>query len=469
MRSVARLLAVVAVVVTTVFGLVAPASAVVTCTSAGGAVTIGVDTGDTAVIVRNGDEIMVNGAPCAPPANVSTTNTITVDSSGSPTEVAIDLSGGLFEGSGGSEIPFTVDLPSGRLRIVGSTGDDHVVVGQNGINLNADETTGDADVTITGTPQIIVDGAGGADSISVGGGSGTGQPGPSATLLGQLGDDTLHGGAAGSTLDGGDGVDTANYSGATQLQLADLSTGSVTHQAGGTDALIAIENLTGSPGDDLILGDEADNVLRGGDGTDTIDFSAAASGVSVDLAAGSAAGQGSDTLEAIENVIGSPADDDLTGDGADNVLAGATGDDTIDGGAGADTLVGGEGNDTASFASSSAAVTVDLRKGTAKGDGDDTIDGFENVLGSGKADSISGNKSSNELDGRGGKDDVSGGDGTDEVLGGDGNDLLFGGNGNDIVKGGNGKDQLNGGKGTHDICKGGADPDSFVFCENFPT
>ncbi len=476
MRSGARLLIATAVLILAVVGLASPASAA-TCTFAAPTATIDVGAGETATISRSGSDITLNGAPCSPNATVSTTDSIVVNTSGAPTEVAIDLRGGPFapgatdEGDGGSEIEFTLNLSTGSptLRIIGSTGDDNIVVGANGINLDASETTSDADVTISGSPSLVLEGGDGADRLSVGGGAGTGGAGPPATLQGQAGDDRLLGGIGGSTLDGADGTDEASYVGATELTLADLSSGQVTIQGGALDTLVAIENLTGSPGNDLLIGDMGNNAIDGGAGMDTIDFGNAGSGVTVNLANHTATGEGNDTLSGIENVLGSGADDAITGDGAANILAGSAGDDTIDGGDEADTLVGGDGKDTVSFASSKGAVTVDLGKGTAKGAGSDTLDGFENVAGSGKGDTINGNKGPNDIDGKGGGDRVTGGNGTDDIIGGDGNDILFGGNGNDLIKGGNGKDQLNGGKGGHDICKGGADPDSFVFCENYQT
>jgi Ca2+-binding RTX toxin-like protein len=487
MRVAARSVVAAAVLVVAAVGLAAPASAA-TCTfdAATHVATVDLPSGDSAVISRSGDAITVDAVPCAG-ATVTTTDTVVVNSTGTPVELGIDLGGGAFEPGAtveddeDPEIEFTVNLPTGLLRITGSAGQDHLVSGANGINLNAAETTGDVDVTIIGAPQFAIQGAAGDDIVSIGGGSGTGGPGPAASLLGQDGDDHLLGGEGGSVLDGGAGTDEADYSGATQLTLANLASGSVEHQAGGLDSLLAIEDLTGSPGDDGIRGDAADNTLRGGGGddaiaggagndtidggagSDTVDLSDA-SKVEVDLASGSATGEGSDDLEGIENVLGSPGDDEITGDGAANVLAGAAGDDTIGGGAGDDTLVGGEGKDTVSFASSRKAVTVDLKRGRARGDGADTLAGFEHVEGSNKADEIRGNGQANTLGGGGGGDRISGGNGADDLVGNDGNDLLFGERGTDVLEGGDGRDQLNGGNG-RDRCVGGPDPDSFVLCE----
>jgi Ca2+-binding RTX toxin-like protein len=489
MRRGPRLLLVAAVLTLAAVGLATPASAL-SCTVNAAQVAIDVGAGETAVIAQSNSAITLNGAPCGT-ATVTTIDTIAVTSSGAPQEVAIDLTGGPFapgmtdEGDGGSEIEFTIAMPSGTFRIRGSSSADEIVIGAAGINLNAAETTGDPDVVITGPPQIVVLGGDGNDFLSVGGGSGTGAVGPAATLAGEAGNDRLGGGIGGGQFDGGDGQDEADYAGAVALTLADLVSGVVTHSAGGVDMLTAVEDLTGSPGDDVIHGNDQANVIDGaagadvitgglgddtidgGPGGDTLDFSNAAGPIFVDLGNNRTSGEGTDTVQQIENVVGSAFDDNLTGDAEANILAGGAGNDTIDGGDEDDTLLGGDGVDTVSFASSSASIDVDLGAGKASGAGADTLDAFENVSGSKKADTITGTKLANTLDGKNGADSINGAKGADDVLGGNGNDVLLGGNDNDIIKGGNGKDQLNGGKGTHDICKGGADPDSFVNCENF--
>jgi len=451
------------------FGLLAIPAAAATCVFAPPAVTVEVGAGETATIGRSGDDITLNGAPCGG-ATVTNTDTIAITTTGVPTEIVIDLTGGplapgLTPEADGSEIEITVNVSTGTptLRILGSTGVDHIVAGASGINLNSDETTADEDATITGSPGLVIDGGDGDDVLSLAGGAGTGTTGRQGSLLGQAGNDLLLGGVAGSTFDGGVGTDEIDYTSATQLQSANLSTGQVVHQGGGTDTLAGIENLTGSPGDDRIVGDGSDNVIDGGDGIDTIDYSAA-SAVNVDLRTGRAVGDGTDGLSSIENVIGSPFADHIVGDGGANLLDGGPGDDKIDGGGGDDTLAGRDGNDTVSFQSATEGVTVSLTRGTAEGNGADTIEGFENVVGTPRADEIRGDGARNRLDGRRGPDQAYGGGGADIILGGDGNDLLFGQSDNDTLLGESAKDQLDGGK-DRDVCKGGSGPDSFVSCE----
>ena len=53
--------------------------------------------------------------------------------------------------------------------------------------------------------------------------------------------------------------------------------------------------------------------------------------------------------------------DQMWGGKGNDTLRGGADDDILIGGAGADALDGGAGNDTASYATSTAAVTVDLR------------------------------------------------------------------------------------------------------------
>jgi hypothetical protein len=83
--------------------------------------------------------------------------------------------------------------------------------------------------------------------------------------------------------------------------------------------------------------------LLGSQGTNTLDYSAYTTGVTVNLATGQATGLAS--ISNIRNVIGSAQGDQLTGDGLDNTLVGKGGDDTLSGGAGRDILIGGTGAD----------------------------------------------------------------------------------------------------------------------------
>ncbi|HSJ49783.1 MAG TPA: calcium-binding protein [Actinomycetota bacterium] len=454
MRRASRSLAGLAVLLLAMVGLATPAAAAVDCTFAAPTATVTADAGDPVTIVRSGEAIHVNGTACDN-ATVANTDTLDFQTTGVLASVTIDLSGGPFapgataESDDSSEIEINLPADVPVIRVLGSSGADHVTAGATGINLNANETTADVDVAITGTPSIELDGADGDDVLSIGGGAGMGVA-VRGTLRGGLANDTLTTGAPGSAIDGGDGTDTVDYSGAAALEEANLATGQVIHAAGGTDTLTSIESFIGSPGDDTIVGSEGDDTIDGGDGSDTIDYSGAAGAVVVDLARRSATGQGTDVLRNIENVIGSDHNDTVSGDDGANVLDGGAGDDTV------------------SFRSSSSGVTVNLKQGTAEGAGDDTLIGFEHVQGSPEADEITGDGRANRLEGLAGNDTVFGKAGDDRIIGGNGNDRLLGQGGDDVLRGEHGRDQHNGGRG-RDHCKGGPGPDSFVLCENFPT
>ncbi len=121
---------------------------------------------------------------------------------------------------------------------------------------------------------------------------------------------------------------------------------------------MALESEAGN--DTLVGGDNA--AFRPGPGDDTIagqnlaDLSLghAPGPVKVDLAAGTASGEGNYTFSGVDGVLGSQFDDELIGNVSDNYLnggqeatsSGRGGDDRIDGGLGNDDLDGEAGSDT---------------------------------------------------------------------------------------------------------------------------
>lgn len=138
---------------------------------------------------------------------------------------------------------------------------------------------------------------------------------------------------------------------------------------------------------------------------------------------------------AAETLSGSDYQDNIFGLAGNDTLNGNAGDDVLVGGQGADTMNGGAGTDTVSYATSSAAATVNLTTNVNTG-GDaqgDSLSAIENIRGSANADSLTGDSASNHL------------------WGGDGNDTLAGGAGDDIIETGLGADQVNGGDGTLDL------------------
>jgi RTX calcium-binding nonapeptide repeat (4 copies) len=114
----------------------------------------------------------------------------------------------------------------------------------------------------------------------------------------------------------------------------------------GSDTLAHIEDALGSAFSDTFKGDDQNNALDGGPGIDTVDYSSSPGAVSVNLATGTASGEGTDSLWGIETVIGSASADTLTGSADANTIDGGSGADVINGFGGSDVLRGGAENDT---------------------------------------------------------------------------------------------------------------------------
>jgi Ca2+-binding RTX toxin-like protein len=127
----------------------------------------------------------------------------------------------------------------------------------------------------------------------------------------------------------------------------DLLFGSITTD--GQSSNVA-DTLNGGNGNDFIIGGKGADAIDGGSGEDTLSYLGSKNGVSVDLSkeTGSGGDAADDTIQHIENILGSSANDRLIGDGGHNTLYGGAGNDVIAGGGGADLLVGGAGDDSIS-------------------------------------------------------------------------------------------------------------------------
>jgi Ca2+-binding RTX toxin-like protein len=212
---------------------------------------------------------------------------------------------------------------------------------------------------------------------------------------------------------------------------------------GGNDQLFAlagdVDFLAGGPDDDLLDGgDGPDNA----DYYEVNAFwlgTPLAGPVTVDLPAGTGTGEGNDTLVSIEGASGSQGDDVMIGDAADNdfeslfegsdTVTGGDGNDFIDGGEGADDLDGGAGIDLLSFYRRSEGATVDL---AAASDSDgDALAGIEDIQGSNYDDVLGGDDAANSIFGGPGADTLTGLGGDDVLIGNGGTDSADGGLGND--------------------------------------
>ncbi|WP_138379547.1 cadherin domain-containing protein [Luteithermobacter gelatinilyticus] len=190
------------------------------------------------------------------------------------------------------------------------------------------------------------------------------------------------------------------------------------------------DNLYGEGGDDILIGGAGKDKLYGGEGNDTVDMSSedATYTADVDLSLGQIIWSDGtkDTLNSIENIIGSVNGDAITGDAGDNILDGHAGDDEIWGGAGDDTLIGGNGQDifhggdgvdTLDYSAFSLGLNIDLAAGMAVSSVvSETFDGIENIIGGSTDDNLKGNEGNNVLHGGQGDDILDGRNGNDTAV-----------------------------------------------------
>ena len=174
----------------------------------------------------------------------------------------------------------------GQDQLRGAGGDDHLSGGSGPDALYGDQ--GD-DRIFGDSGDDVVRGGRGEDTIH--GGTGidvlfgdrdnddlTGGEGDDV-LFGGLGDDTFHGDAGRDIIDGGPGTDTVDYGdspvgglpGDYDLVVSLISPDSEQGGHAEGDILLNVENVLGSPGDDLIVGNSAQvNYLDGRGGDDRL-------------------------------------------------------------------------------------------------------------------------------------------------------------------------------------------------------
>ncbi|WP_298290486.1 peroxidase family protein [Novosphingobium sp.] len=374
----------------------------------------------------------------------------------------------------------------------GDDGDDFIY-GDSGVIANGSmDTNGDSDVIAGGAGNDRIYGGGGADVIDGGDGDdiiegGSGNDG----LIGWDGNDTfvMDEGDTGfnNTIDGGLGIDLVDYSaskgGGTapngrvrgiDINLSNAGLAVVPAGVAAPDTFLAVEKAIGSAYDDIIVGGKAQVTDQAGGLVFRVD---PATGLPVPL------------LDA----LGAPVTDPLTGQPVfqtipiDFTIDGGAGRDFISGGFGNDILIGGAGSDIVSYAAASGPITVNLSVTApqATGEGTDTLTGFEGVIGSTSADTLTGSAANDVIDGGAGtaNDTLTGGAGIDTVafgsagagvtvnlgttgaqntvgagadtitlfeniIGSAFNDTLTGDGGANVIEGGLGNDAINGGAGT---------------------
>ncbi len=357
--------------------------------------------------------------------------------------------------------------------LAGDAGNDSLSGGGNVTTSAGGDTLagGEGDDTLEGGIRDIHDGGGGIDTVTfaaagsaagvdltngVGTGSALGATfanienvtgsGLNDILIGNSLDNVFVGGAGADQMVGQGGIDTADYSASTQAVSIQFTATAANPTAAGTgsggdaqgDTLQLIERVIGSALADTLSGGELNeifiggigaDVLNGGGGTDTADYSFSSAAMTINLQAGTASD--GDQLSNMERVVGTGFNDTLFGNDAANWLEGGAGNDWFRGGVGPDTLMGGAGTDTADFSTSGGGVLIQLvdnpdpnqtTGGQTNGDSTtsdaagDRFSQIENLVGSGFADDLRGSALGNKLVSGAGNDVLRGSGGADLLV-----------------------------------------------------
>ena len=349
-----------------------------------------------------------------------------------------------------------LEAGSGDDRLWGGTGADDLIGGpgfdfaeftdrSTSLVLSADgsPTSGDASDGLVGARDRI-----GTDVEGLVGGSGADR------LTGNAADNDLDGGLGADILNGAGGSDTANYLDRTKDLFIVLDGEGNDGEAGEGDNVGPngdVERVISGEGDDVLVGDDArnlldaaagDDLLDGGGGPDTligdggddiVSYLFRSEGVTATI--DGTAGSGSaldgppgarDTIgHDVEHLWGGEGSDHLTGDAASNLLYGNRG---------ADVLSGGPGDDAADYSDRSTSVSVSPNDASSSGNSDDgppgardTIRGDVEAIFAGSGDdSLVGSSAANYLDAGAGNDTINSRDaGEDLDFCGDGSDTVF--------------------------------------------
>jgi len=315
------------------------------------------------------------------------------------------------------------------------------------------------------------------DDLIIGGGAGQ--------TTQNLAMEWFRGGAGRDTINGAGGRDIAYYSSSPNAITVDLRRHFdqvIDDGFGFSDTLLDIQGIGGSAFGDSVRGSDnpwQETSFYAGKGADSLDgggsdmrisyfddpsltndqrgveirlngWVGASGGLSAGFTGSGRDGWGDiDQFVNVNDLSGSHYNDTIYGDSRGTRIDPRGGNDWVDAGGGVDTL---------EFYFARDDVHVNLADERVYNDGQglgtaahtdaieqDTVIGFENVIGGIGNDSIVGNSANNLLQGEDGNDTIDGAAGNDTLEGGTGNDLLIGGTGNDTFNSDDGSDTLDGG------------------------
>ncbi len=281
--------------------------------------------------LNNISSLVLNAGAAADTIDVATTvGGTTINGNGGGDDIEVDTNSNhpmtVNGGEGNDLIDVTGD--DGPVTVNGDAGDDQIeVVTDDGtVTVNGGEGDDHIDVATDGG-DVTVNGGGGNDMICV--------------LQNTDGDMTINGCAGNDAMMVESPANTWSVTGA--------DSGSVT-SAGGEDGeteYASVESLMGGSGNDVFVvgaGGSVTGSVTGGTGANRLDYSAWGTGVTVNLANGSATAVAGG-VSAVREVRGGSGNDYLSGTVSDEVLRGNGGNDVLVGGGGNDTMHGGEGRD----------------------------------------------------------------------------------------------------------------------------
>jgi len=298
--------------------------------------------------------------------------------------------------------------------LFGDAGNDYIDAGVNvGEFVVHDIHGGDGDDTIHSANPYAVFGEAGNDYIDADGGYVDGGSGDDTFIGHDLPIRDLGVYDDDPPLDvivGGDGYDTVDFSGSSGDILVNQVYESDYQDTRVSQRISQVEHIIGSSFGSSINLDDFVQLFDGGAGNDSI-----------------VGGTSAVTLN------GNGGNDMLTGSGGNDTLDGGSGDDVLAGGAGTDIMSGGDGSDTVSYTGSAIVANLadaTLNTGNAAGD---SYAGIENLSGTAGNDTLGGDAGANILTGNSGDDLLHGNDGNDTLIGNQGTDTFDGGGGFDIV------------------------------------
>jgi Ca2+-binding RTX toxin-like protein len=280
-------------------------------------------------------------------------------------------------------------------------------------------------------------------------------------VVGSANDDRFVASSAANDLKGGAGSDTVDYSNSAAV-VVNLHTGEGRDNNAAGDTYSSIENLIGGAGNDTFFASEAANSFTGNGGLNRVHYEHSTSGVTINLSNGQGSGgfATGDRYATIQNATGSGHNDTFVANNQDN------------------NFVGGNGTDTVSYENATSAITVNLLNNTGSGSDaqGDTYSSIENAVGGAGSDIFISGTGANRFDGKGGSNTVSyagstavevnletgaasGGNAAGDTFVGIQN--LTGGVGADVLTGDGQANTLTGGAGD-DTLMGGAGDDTLM-------